>query len=125
MSGGYYGYKDEELMDRIFGYCRTTIRSKDYKKIIEEVRRDNPLEDPEISELVFDVLGLLHSFDWYMECDSGRDEYLADVKAFKDKWFGKTPQDRLKKLLEIQLEKLSGYHKSLQAEMIESIGAKK
>lgn len=47
----------------------------------------NILEDREISELVWDVLTLLHEYDWYKSGDNGRDDYLEAKRNFKKKWF--------------------------------------
>ena len=49
-------------------------------------RRNNPLGDKMISELVWDVFCLLHSYDWYMEGDTSKETYLEDLKRFKNKW---------------------------------------
>lgn len=72
MSGGYFEYKDEELKYSLFGW------TDQYKNI---------LEDREISELVWDVLTLLHEYDWYKSGDNGRDDYLEAKRNFKKKWF--------------------------------------
>ena len=72
MSGGYFEYKDEELKYSLFGW------TDKYKNI---------LEDREISELVWDVLTLLHEYDWYKSGDNGRDDYLEAKRNFKKKWF--------------------------------------
>lgn len=59
-------------------------------------RKADPLEDKELSELVFDVFCLLHSYDWYNSADTGEDTYRADVKVFKDKWLKRPGQQRIK-----------------------------
>ena len=56
MSGGHFEYLDGRLKDEIFGY---------------ENKVKNVFEDREISELVFDVLDLIHEFDWYYSGDAG------------------------------------------------------
>lgn len=82
MSGGYFEYKDEELKYSLFGW------TDKYKNIFE---------DREISELVWDVLALLHEYDWYKSGDNGRDTYLEAKRSFKKKWFAPdTASDRKK-----------------------------
>ena len=56
MSGGHFDYNDKRLKNDMFGY------EHEYK---------NPLEDREISNLVYDVLTLLHVFDYYKSGDTG------------------------------------------------------
>lgn len=72
MSGGMFNYRDSELKYEIFGW------------------RDKPVnvfEDREISELVWDVLDLIHAFDWYESGDTSEETYLKHKAEFKKKWF--------------------------------------
>ena len=71
MSGGHFNYMDSRLKDEIFGWGG---------------RGTNPLEDREISELVWDVLDLLHDYDWYASGDTRKDTYLKAKTKFKKKW---------------------------------------
>ena len=73
MSGGRFNYIDSALKNEIFNYSDTPI---------------NVFEDREISELVFDVLDLIHDFDWYASGDTCKETYLKAKTAFKKKWFG-------------------------------------
>jgi hypothetical protein len=57
-------------------------------------RRNNPLGDKMISELVWDVFCLLHSYDWYESGDICYETYLEDLKRFKGKWLN-VPTDEL------------------------------
>lgn len=43
-------------------------------------------EDVEISELVWDILNLIHDFDWYTSGDTRWETYLEAKAAFKKKW---------------------------------------
>ena len=72
MSGGYFNYVDGRLKEEIFGWTDTP---------------SNAFEDREISELVWDVLGLIHAYDWYKSGDTCKETYLAAKIAFKKKWF--------------------------------------
>ena len=80
MSGGTFNYHNDRLKDEIFPYsCNTSLKA----------RSINPLEDRVISELVYDILELIHVYDYYAAADTGEDTYRAAVKDFKDKWLSK------------------------------------
>ena len=49
MSGGRFNYMDSTIKNEIFGWTNKPI---------------NVFEDREISELVWDVFDLIHSYDW-------------------------------------------------------------
>lgn len=72
MSGGRFDYADSRLKNEIFAY-----HDEPY----------NVFEDREISELVWDVLTLIHDYDWYASGDTCKDTYLKKKAAFKKKWF--------------------------------------
>ena len=73
MSGGRFNYIDTTIRDEIIG------RSDTWSKVFE---------DREISELVWDVLNLIHDYDWYASGDTGKDDYLKAKAKFKRKWLG-------------------------------------
>ena len=73
MSGGHFDYKDSALKNEIFGWF--------------EEKPTNVFEDNEISELVWDVLDLIHDFDWYKSGDTSKEDYLEAKSEFKKKWF--------------------------------------
>lgn len=72
MSGGHFDYVDSRLKSEIFGW---TDRAHDV------------FEDREISELVWDVLDLIHEYDWYKSGDNCEEKYLKAKAKFKKKWF--------------------------------------
>ena len=72
MSGGRFDYKDSSLKNEIYGWTDKPI---------------NVFEDREISELVWDVLDLIHDFDWYASGDTCKETYLKAKADFKKKWF--------------------------------------
>lgn len=74
MSGGRFNYADSQLKNEIFGWM--------------EDKPHNVFEDKEISELVWDVLDLIHEYDWYASGDNCKDTYLKAKAEFKKKWFG-------------------------------------
>lgn len=71
MSGGRFDYYDRTLKNEIFGWGD---------------KWSNVFEDREISELVWDVLNLIHIFDYYESGDSSREKYLNAKTEFKKKW---------------------------------------
>ena len=72
MSGGYFNYRDATLRDEIYGWSDTW---------------HNVFEDREISELVWDILNLIHDYDYYISGDTAKDTYLKAKADFKNKWF--------------------------------------
>lgn len=88
MSGGHFDYKDSSLKDEIFGYS-------------EKV--SNQFEDLEISQLVWDVLDLIHAYDWYASGDTGREDWLEAKKAFKAKWLKSGQSERLQQIIDARL----------------------
>ena len=44
-------------------------------------------EDREISELVWDILNLIHDYDLYVSNDTCKETYLKAKAEFKRKWF--------------------------------------
>lgn len=72
MSGGRFEYADSRLKSEIFGYFAE--------------KPGNVFEDREISELVWDVLDLIHDFDWYTSGDTCKETYLKKKAEFKKKW---------------------------------------
>ena len=85
MSGGRFDYKDQGLRNEIFGWGDTWC---------------NVFEDREISELVWDVLNLVHEFDWYDSGDTGEDTWLKEKVAFKEKWLSSNNVDRVKRIID-------------------------
>ena len=37
--------------------------------------------------MTWDLLNLIHTFDYYKSGDCGKEKYLNEKKAFKNKWF--------------------------------------
>lgn len=81
MSGGRFNYYDSSLMTELFP-CSWSSENK-------RLLRENPYEDQEISELMYDLLQLTHDLDWYLSCDTSEPTYLEAKRKFKEKWFGK------------------------------------
>lgn len=102
MSGGHFDYLDSRLKDEIFGWTD---------------KPENVFEDREISELVFDVLDLIHEFDWYYSGDTGKEEYLEAKAKFKKKWFSNRGV-RIKRTIDTAIDEV-------RAELYETYGIEK
>ena len=103
MSGGTWNYANDNLAGDIFGWGLDVdygLNREEHKISAMRARKADPLEDKELSELVFDVFCLLHSYDWYNSADTGEDTYRSDIKAFKDKWLKRSGLQRIKDEIE-------------------------
>ena len=104
MSGGYWNYDQITLGYDMFPGCdvcyglgdNTKSKYGHYTKSVKRARQLDPMEDKQISELVFDVLCLIYSADWYKEADIGEERYRADIKFFKEKWLLQKPEQLVK-----------------------------
>lgn len=95
MSGGKYGYSTDLACEKVFNYAVCPDYGSDGFKQSATARALNPLEDRELSEMVFDMFCVLHSYDWYASGDTCEEQYRADVKRFKEKWLQRTDRDRI------------------------------
>lgn len=93
MSGGRFQYMDNNLKMEMFGW------------FYEDGKVPNVMEDREISELVYDVLDLIHDYDWYASGDTGEDDYLKAKAAFKKKWFSNRGV-RVRRIVDESVEEL-------------------
>lgn len=110
MSGGRFNYNNDHTCNEIFDYMVSAdygLDDKETKSQSKKAAMLNPLEDFEISELVYDVFCVLHSYDWYASGDTGEETYRNDVAYFKKKWFGKTAKERVKKLTDNAIERFA------------------
>lgn len=97
MSRGHFDYKDSSLQAEIFGWETETT---------EQAMKLNPLRDKEISGLVFDLLNLLHEFDWAICGDTNITKYHEEAKIFKDKWLNSEAKDRIRYVIDNSLKDL-------------------
>lgn len=105
MSGGHYDYKNDSLCNEIFGWSiYPTHGNHDEKSRL--ARRIDPFDDVLVSELVFDVFCLIHSFDWWQSGDTDEEDYREDVQQFKDKWLKLIPDDRVKTIIDDELSRV-------------------
>ena len=102
MSGGYFEYRDRSLKDEMFHYNNQPW---------------NVMEDMELSLLIWDVLELIHTFDYYKSDDTSKDTYLEEKNAFKKKWIRNTNyrKDVLYKIIEDEFE-------AKKKELLEMVG---
>lgn len=83
MSGGRFNYTNEQIAYEMEGEW----------------------QDDELNELFYDLFcspvfgirggGLAKALDFWICDDTGEEAYRKRVKEFKDKWFGRTPEDRV------------------------------
>lgn len=93
MSGGSYDYKCYTIEDYYVGR----------------------MYDPELNEMMRDLVKVLHDVEWWQSCDIGEDNYRRTAKAFKDKWFNADRCERLKPIIDKKLDEV-------RAELITMIG---
>ena len=97
MSGGHFNYEDGSLRSTIFGWGTETT---------EQAMKLNPLEDKEISGIVFDMFQLLHEFDWAICGDTSMEHYHEEVQKFKNKWLNSEAKDRIRYVIDNSLKDL-------------------
>ena len=106
MSGGHFNYENDRLCHEIYGWhIDPNYGNKGFNQS-KIARSIDPLEDLVISELVFDVFCLLHSYDWYKSGDTCDDTYRNDIKRFKKKWLKTLPASRITEIVEDETNRL-------------------
>lgn len=114
MSGGVFDYAGNYIGNRVFFYpISVHYNNLDKPEYCRVARDQNPMEDRDISELLFDIACLIHSCEWYKSGDICEDDYREHLAKFKSKWFGRTDADRLK----AYKADLTSYFDSLVAEL--------
>lgn len=108
MSGGHFDYLNDSLCREIFGWTLDCNYGERGFAQSPAAGRINPLEDRVISEIVWDVFCLLHSFDWYKSDDTGEEDYREDVERFKKKWLKTIPKARIKEIVDDEIAKTEG-----------------
>lgn len=107
MSGGHFDYAASSLASNIFSdYLspRYDFNSDDNKENRLFAIKENPLDDLELSELVYDICVIIHSCEWYKSGDTGYETYKKDVQAFKDKWFNGSKEERIQRNIDLLIE---------------------
>lgn len=110
MSGGHFDYIENTAANSLFNYCVSIPRyvdggeyAKDYKDNLTAAIRIDPMEDADISALLFDMLYLIHSCDFYKSGDTGPDQYREDLNWFRKKWFKTSRDERLREYVDVIL----------------------
>ena len=117
MSGGRWNYNQCNLGYDMFPGCDVCYgigddeksKYRNYTESVKLARKLNQMEDRQLSELVFDVLCLIYSADWYKSGDTCEDIYREDVKFFKEKWLKVNPdtlKDEIRKSIQELKEEL-------------------
>lgn len=97
MSGGHFDYKDSTLKAEIFGWGIDSV---------EQAIKQNPLQDKEFSAMVYEMLDILHDFDWYMSGDSSKERYLESLQAFKNKWLKTNSEERIRYIIDNEINSM-------------------
>lgn len=108
MSGGRFNYEQRNLGYEMYPYSSVDygLGDRDYFCSVKLARKHNPMEDRQLSELVFDALCLVHSLDWYLSGDTGEETYRKDVRFFKAKWLKATADDLTKTEIDKSIDEL-------------------
>ena len=103
MSGGHFNYANDNLFHDIYGWGIYPDYGDRGFSQSNLARRLDPFEDMIISELIFDVFCLIHSYDWYASADTGEADYREDVQRFKEKWLQHIPEERIREIIDDEL----------------------
>lgn len=125
MSGGSHNYIANEINEALFEDRFENRIDNRYKNVCDEkiariARNLNPMHDRELSELMADVMCLLHGLEWFDSCDIGEETYKECVNKFKAKWMHRTENDRLNGYL----GDLKSYYESCYEELVEELKEK-
>ena len=115
MSGGHWDYRNDYVARDIFGWNLNLDYGEQGFAEWKKAMRLNPLEDREISALVWDVFCLLHSYDWYVSGDTSEETYRQDVAFFKNRWLKPSRRNVLRSVVETCCE-------DLKEELLQMIG---
>ena len=114
MSGGSHDYiayriNSELFEDRIETHYENVCDAKNARI----ARNLNPMHDRELSELMADVMCLLHALEWYDSCDIGQESYKHYINMFKKKWMPRSHEATANSYA----EDLKALYKELDAEL--------
>jgi hypothetical protein len=117
MSGGHWDYQNDHIAMDIFGLDFYPNYGERGFEQSAKAGRVNPLEDRVISEMLWDMMCLLHSYDWYRCGDTCEDTYRDDVAYFKKKWMQTPMEDITRRIVEDTMN-------DTKAELYKSFGLK-
>lgn len=104
MSGGNWNYQNDSLANELFGWGFSPNYGEKGFSQAAYARKSNPLEDRQLSELLWDLFCVLHSYDWYACGDTCEDTYRKDVAYFKNKWLKASPEELVRREIDASLE---------------------
>ncbi len=107
MSGGHFDYRNDSLCHDIYGWSVSPDYGERGFKQSNLARRLDPLDDFVMSELIFDVFCVLHSYDWWQSGDTGEETYRSDVTRFKNKWLRPLSDEYIHIIVDDELTRLS------------------
>lgn len=61
---------------------------------------DGEFNDKELDDLWQDMKEIAKELEWWQSCDTAEKTYRSAVAKFKDKWFGQSREDRLKRYID-------------------------
>lgn len=64
------------------------------------------MHDTELDMLAKDFADLAHALEWWTSGDTGEEEYRAEVRKFKSKWFGGNNTARLEGIINDRCDQL-------------------
>ncbi len=109
MSGGHWNNANDCLAHEILGYgfdFGCGLSGAKHDAYLKAAVRENPMEDPEISALIYDLFCILHSYDWAESGDTDKTDYQRDVAEFKKRWLKKPRKAQIQEMIDICLENL-------------------
>lgn len=83
MSGGSYNYIYSQLSNECEG----------------------AMHDEEMNDLIKDICEVLHDLEWWQSYDISEEDYRETVKKFKEKWFKRSRNERLKEYIDKKIDK--------------------
>ena len=99
-----YGDAEKILAANLFGHHIELEHGKSGRMHSTTASRIDPMDDPEISEIVWDVLCLIYSRGELEDGDTPEEIYYGDVKRFKEKWFKEPRTRRLLKYIDDKMQ---------------------
>lgn len=107
MSGGHWDYQNDRACHEIFGWgCDAMygMGKGNYQDNVKWARKVNPLENKMLSEMLYDMFCLMHSYDWHISGDTYEETYLKDVEYFKYKWVKPSAKIKVKEEIDKVVE---------------------
>lgn len=83
MSGGSLNYLAFSMNDELYNKAHVHYSNVKNPKEATSARCDDPFEDRDVSELVFDVACIIHALEWYKSGDICEETYREVLSEFK------------------------------------------